>query len=244
MILEARAILDTEKIERLTEGVRKVITYEVMHTRSHTQRLREVMPCAASLANHGLLGSVDILVLYGVDLSPVPAQHLASLISCVTKRLRIQNLSGGDLVSVLTSLKCEELHINRQSLGTEETRALVQAMDSGVKKVVLIESERVTLDIDALTKYSGQGVCNRVELYYAQERYNEDLRTWARSRNWNVDMKFSDRFLKWPKYLEIFSPSVANFLKKNVLPVPSYETRSYVVIVWRGSPLLQELETC
>ena len=120
--------------------------------------------CAASLAHHGLLGSVYKLRLYYVDLSPVPAQHLASLFSCVTRELRIENVSGCDLVSLLSSLKCKWF-ISRQSLGREETRALVRAMETGLKALLLGCGE-MTLDMEALAEYSGQGVCRVVELYY------------------------------------------------------------------------------
>ena len=40
---------------------------------------------AASLAHHGLLGSVFEMWLRDVDLTSVPAEHLASLASCVTQ---------------------------------------------------------------------------------------------------------------------------------------------------------------
>ena len=83
--------------------------------------------------------------------------------------LDIMNVSGydgctfvSDLVSILSSVKCERLEIGDQSLWREETQALVQAMESGVKTVRLIE---VTLDIDTLTEYSGQGVCRVIDLY-------------------------------------------------------------------------------
>ena len=109
------------------------------------------MKCAASLAHHGLLGSVRDLDLILVDLSPVPAQHLASLASCVTRRLNIEKVSGCDLVSLLSSLKCGNLTIYDQSLGREETQALVQAMESRVEKVEL--GNEVTLDIDTLIEY-------------------------------------------------------------------------------------------
>ena len=153
------------------------------------------MKCAASLAHHGLFGSVDTLWLLDVDLSQVPAQHLASLALCVTFRLSIRNVSGCDLVSILSSAKCEFLYIYGQSLGSEETRALVQAMESGVEEVRLTNG--VTLDIEALTEYSGQGVCRNVELFldesYTADRYREGMRTWARSRNWRVSE--SNKFL-------------------------------------------------
>ena len=74
--------------------------------------------CGASLAHHGLLGSVDRLSLYEVDLPPeVPAEHLASLTSCVTGELHIENVivnadaavCGFYLVSILRSLNCQLL---------------------------------------------------------------------------------------------------------------------------------------
>ena len=148
------------------------------------------MKCGASLAHHRLLGSVNVDRLWlrdDVDLSPVPAQHLASLVSCVTSTLCIMNVSGYDLVSILSSVKCQYLNItHRHSLGREETWALVQAMESGVWRVSL-ESE-VTLDIETLTEYSGQGVCRELRLYYdTADRYKEELkRTWARNINWKV----------------------------------------------------------
>ena len=128
------------------------------------------------------------LWLEDVDLSPVPAQHLASLASCGTRYLIIKNVSECDLVSLLSSLKCERLNINRQSLGRKETRALVQAIDieSGVEEVRL--GIEVTLDIEALAEYSGQGVCMKVTLDSdTADRYRKELVTWARTRNWRVD---------------------------------------------------------
>ena len=111
---------------------------------------------------------------------------MASLASCVTSELIINNVSGCDLVSILTSLKCNWLLLCRQRLGREETQALVQAMESRVWRVSL-ESE-VTLDIETLTEYSGQGVCRDMELWgTACRRYREELRTWAKSRNWRLD---------------------------------------------------------
>ena len=177
MILEARAILDTAKIERLTERVRSPLG----NVNSDIMNLK----WGARLAHHGLLNSVVRLNLYNVDLSPVPAQHLASLASCVTRSLSIRRVSGCDLVSLLSSLKCENLRIISRSLGREETQALVEAMESGVEWVEL--EDEVTLDMKALAEYSGQGVCREVELYYdTADRYSEELVTWARSRNWRV----------------------------------------------------------
>ena len=167
--LIARAILDKDIIMR-------VIT--------RCKRIRNclndsALVCGASLAQHGLLGELERLKLHD-DLSFVPAQHLASLVSCVTKRVTIENVSGCDLVSIFTSLKCEELEIWKLILGREETQALVQAMESGVEVVNLCGE--VTLDIGVLTEYNGQGRCRHVELFHeTAARYREEIRVWARS---------------------------------------------------------------
>ena len=155
MISEARAILDTDKIQRLTQRFRDINEDDDRYGLDEM----EVM-CCASLAHHGLLSSLRELRLYAADLSPVPAQHLASLASCVTGEISIDYVSC-DLVSILTSLKCKTLFIGRHSLEREETQALVQAMESGVEEVQL---GRVTLDIEALTEYRGQGVCQKMDL--------------------------------------------------------------------------------
>ena len=143
--------------------------------------------CAASLAHYGLLAHVITMGLKDVDLSPVPAKHLTSLTSCVTLILSIKNVSGCDLLSILTSLDCSNVKISSQSLGREETRALVRYMERrawrGLKSLDL--GDEVTLDIEALVEYSGEGVCKEIILTDATlARYSEELWTWARSRNW------------------------------------------------------------
>ena len=129
-------------------------------------RLSEIT-CAASLAHHRLLGSVNVMRLHDVDLTSVPAEHLASLASCVTMRVAIRNVSGCGLVTILDSVNCAQLVITDQSLGCEETQALLWAMESGVKKVVL-----------------------------GGHRYREQLRTWATSRNWKVTPGFEGFSIK------------------------------------------------
>ena len=189
MILEARAIIDSDMIRRMTERFRD---RDVLVWRSV---LRVI--CMASLAHHGLLGSVNMLSLGFVDLSPVPTQHLVSLASCVTRYLCINEVSGCDLVSLLKSVKCRILHIRRQTLGRELTQALVQAMESRVEKLRLCEFVRLgdkkgegKVDIEALTEYSGQGRCRTLEVTkYKQTTYQKELRHWAKSRNWRVNSK-------------------------------------------------------
>ena len=141
---------------------------------------------AASLAHHGLFGSVQIMVLEYLDLASVPAEHLASLAACVKGSVYIKNVRNCDLISVLDSFKCIGLDINNQSLSSEETQALVRAMESGVEEV-RVRGE-MSLDIRALTQYSGQGKCERLICWEdTAEKYREEVDTWAKRIHWNVD---------------------------------------------------------
>ena len=77
-----------------------------------------VVRTAASLAHLGLLGAVESLCLVCVDLASVPAEHLASLASCVTG-LVFLNGARCDIIPVLNSIKTRELHILEWSLSSE-----------------------------------------------------------------------------------------------------------------------------
>ena len=165
----------------LSQRVRRII--------GKRQSILAAITYAASLAHHGLLGSVENLSLNNVDLTSVPAEYLTSLASSVTESVGIKNVSGCDLVTILDSVKCIGLEywlgIGSQCLSSEETRALVQAMESHVEWLVL--SEEVTLDIRALMEYSGQGKCRGVWCNDdTAPRYRDKLRTWATSKNWIV----------------------------------------------------------
>ena len=100
-----------------------------------TPRLPEFLT-TAGLAHHGMLGSVEYMDLNFVDLASVPAEHLASLVSCVTRIIYIINVTNCDLVNILASVKCQ-LYINRQTLSSKETWALVRAMETRVESVTL-----------------------------------------------------------------------------------------------------------
>ena len=138
--------------------------------------------CGASLAHHGLLGPVEQMKLCDVDLSQVPTQHLDSLASHVTRHLQIENITGLDLVSFMKSLKCEKFCIVKMSLEGVGTQTLVQALESRIERLVLKD---VILDHEALTEYSGQGLCGDIRLYDdTADRYRGDLQTWTRSIKW------------------------------------------------------------
>ena len=151
---------------------------------THTRNNLPEITYAASLAHHGLLGPMEKMALWNVDLTSVPADHLASLASGVTEVINIRNVCGCGLVTILDSVKSKELWI-RKSFGREESWALVQAMESRVERIVL-HSES-TLDLRFLHEYNGQGKCREVRCSsYRIDRYREQLKTWAMSRNWAV----------------------------------------------------------
>ena len=133
---------------------------------------------AASMAHLGHLGTMKNMYLYDVDLSSIPAGHLSSLASCVTRRVVcIGNVSG--LSPLVSSLQCERLWI-KQALNTEETEAMVRAMEGGVQRVDLgyLGGGITTLDIGAFTSYNGAGKCSRVDcLGDTAAIYKKDLMT-------------------------------------------------------------------
>ena len=181
--------MQTDVIESLAARIRDKWVYGDFSF--YSPRVPEITT-AASLAHHGFLGSVKEMRLENVDLASVPAEHLASLASCVTRHIIIRNVSKCDITNILDSVKCRELTISSQTLSSEETRAVVRAMETSVKAVNLGDSGNVSLDMTALTQYSGQGECVGVgyENSYGQRsdesasRNIEQLRCWAKRINW------------------------------------------------------------
>ena len=161
---------------------------------------------AARLAHQGLLGSVRRMKL-AHDLTSVPDNQLASLVSSLqcggVSSLEIRSVRGCDLVTILDSVKNPiwELTIRTQSLGSEETQALVRAVESRVEELWLREG--VTLNIEALNEYS-EGKCRVFQCCGdTAERYEEQLRTWATNRNWSfgVNESCQDSSLKISMYM-------------------------------------------
>ena len=151
----------------------------------HCDSLSEITN-GASLAHHGLLGSISYLKLHDVDLSSIPAEHLASLASCVYQYISLENING-QMVSFLDGIKkCELLGIS--TLRREETQALVRAMETSVYKVCLGgENGFVSVDIEALILYSGTGYCQEISCYdKGPSKFKDALRAWAKTKNWKV----------------------------------------------------------
>ena len=123
---------------------------------------------AAKLAHHGMLGAVRDMRLRDVDLGSAPVEHLASLASCVTRRVTIENVSNCDIVNILDSVKCQWLYISGQTLSSEENQAMIRALDSGVEKVHLDSVGEASLDIKALSQYRKQG--KTMKLQYSDKK--------------------------------------------------------------------------
>ena len=99
--IEARGVLQPDML-MLIEKVEGWFCKEAFPS------LQEIT-CAASLAHHGLVSSVSTLRLRDVNLSSIPEEHLATLVSYVTWSLEInnKNVSGCDLVSLWPNLRCK-----------------------------------------------------------------------------------------------------------------------------------------
>ena len=146
---------------------------------------------AAMLAHQGVLRPLTILELWRVDLASVPTQHLCSLLACVTDRIILGCVWSIDLSHILDHVKCRELRLIGQMLGTEDTQALVRAMRFSVQMVNIgsmplgLSSE---VDFGTLTNYDGKGECILVECSEnAKHIYKDNLRSWAKQINWDVE---------------------------------------------------------
>ena len=67
-------------------------------------------------------------------------------------------------------------------------------MESGVKTVYLGGGGEMSLDIRALTQYSGQGKCQWVRCWHDTARkYREEVRSWAGRINWPLQWNLDEK---------------------------------------------------
>ena len=126
---------------------------------SHGPRKTEVER-AALLAQEEYLTSVEYMRIENMDISDIPSDQMDKLASIATERVIIDNMTPASRVSsILASVQCTELLLRNMKLSEENTRALVTAMRDRVQTVVLYA---VTLDIEELTQYDGQGRCREL----------------------------------------------------------------------------------
>ena len=107
----------------------------------------------------------------------IPWGHMEKLASIVTEKVTISNMTHTDqLSSILASVKCTRLSLVNMELSNTETRALVTAMRDRVETVVLYN---VTLDMEELARYNGQGNCSELEVWEWAQADWERLKEWA-----------------------------------------------------------------
>ena len=146
---------------------------------SSLSRLR----CGAVLASQGFITQVPMLWLDDLDISLVPAGDLSKLVKCVSDSVTITNVCG-DLAPVLSNVQCRDLGIVSQSLNASDTKCLVDAMVRRVQEVWL---DDVSLDMETLAQYDGQGVCRELRFRAdTLERYRGQVDLWAANMGWAV----------------------------------------------------------
>ena len=140
------------------------------------------MKRAALLAWEGYLTSVQFMCIENMSITGIPRDQLEKLASIVYRGVWINNMTHPDqLGSILGGVKCPWLSLWNMVLNETSTRALVTAMD-WVKYVWLWE---VTLDIEELTQYDGQGRC-RWLVVVGDTRARDRLRRWAADKGWTL----------------------------------------------------------
>ena len=154
---------------------------------SHKPDKSEVV-AAAWLALEGHLTSVEYLNIRDISIKDVPQYHMEKLASIVTGRVWIDKMTHSDqLGSILASVKCPKLVLERMDLSDTETWALVAALSDRVKSVHL---QNVTLDMEELTQYNGQGCCSELQVRGdMRTRYGERLRRWVADKGWTVTLE-------------------------------------------------------
>ena len=121
-----------------------------------------------------------------MDISDIPSDQMDKLVSIVTERVWIYNMTPASRVSsILASVQCTVLGLKDMKLSEENTRALVTAMRDRVQRVWLVSG--VTLDIKKLTQYDGRGRCRELRVGYdTRRRLGDRLRVWAADKGWTV----------------------------------------------------------
>jgi len=138
---------------------------------------------AALLAWEGHLISVKYMKILNESITDIPRGQMEKLASIVTEKFVIDNMTHNDhLGSILTSVKCPSLCLEKMDLGVAETQALVTAMRDRVKKVELRD---VTLDIEWLTHHDGKGRCKELRVGRDMwNRYYDKLMRWWTDKGW------------------------------------------------------------
>ena len=150
---------------------------------------------AALLAWEGHLTSVEYMEIRNKSITDIPQDQMKMLASIVTGIVSINNMTHTDqLGSILASIKCPELSLWNMYLSDTETRAVITAMRDRVQTVYLHD---ITLDIEELTQYDGQGCCSELQVWDdTKRRYGGGLGRWAEDIGWTVSQDIDGRCLE------------------------------------------------
>ena len=167
-----------------------------------------VILTAASLAHHGVLRfnekGTQGVCLKNVDLGSIPIEQLGALTACMedptrgniqsARSLRIENVTNCDFINLLDNVKIVDLILDKVTLSTEETEALVRAMSSGRVRVLRFEKREVSLDFNTiLVQYKGEGKCTAIKaLGENAKKYGNDIKKLAMHIGWKVNRDYHD----------------------------------------------------
>ena len=154
---------------------------------AHHPTLSEVKT-AARLAWEGQLTAVRNMEIVNIDISDIPNEQIEKLTSNVTERVYIKNMTpNGQINRILASLKNPYgvLWLHGMVLSKADTRLMVTAMRDLLEIVTLYGD--MTLDIEEMTKYDGQGHCNTICVAdETRRKYGARFRRWAERWKWTV----------------------------------------------------------
>ena len=132
----------------------------------------------------------------------ISCTQMEKLTSIVTESVIIGNMTPtSQLGSILAAVRCPKLALgssfDEMVLSKEDTRTLVTAMRDRVETVTL---DNVTLDIDELITYDGQGHCRVLKVGgrlggIMKKTYGGRLQNWAENVGWTVD--WADALSGW-----------------------------------------------
>ena len=196
-----RFLIFKSKVERLANRIRAKIednsgSITVSGYLDSKHFSLQELASTASLIHHNMLGEVSCkrLCLAEVNLSSIPNQQLGSLAACVTDQVFFGvNVIIPDLGVLLDKVKCDNLTFLSPTFNTEETLAMVRAMQTRVRIVILIHS-RGTVDVRALKMFDGKGRCEQVWVLKGDSIENagiiteEDMRQLAQTIDWDFDV--------------------------------------------------------
>ena len=146
-----------------------------------------LVSCLASFIHHGYITEMQRMRLVNIDLSEVA--HVSALADVTARDVWIQNVTG-NIAPVISRIKCRVLSLTEMMLGTDDTAALVQGMQTAVEVVELgdvLPLDTVELDMNTLVTYDGRGHCREVGCWgETGERYGNQLAIWGETMGWGV----------------------------------------------------------